>query len=281
MSKYVWTTDIHLDHLKSDDQIVEFASHLIEKDPTGVFITGDISMAPSLIYHLSIVERVVQRPVYFVCGNHDYFRGDIDTVRKAMRELTNVSQFLKYMPLTPYVALSPATALVGHDGWYDALNGDVQNSSYLMADWSLIGDFIPLSGGGQFMNARRAVLNKPGIINLSRKLAHESVTHVQNGIKKASRYHSSIVVLTHVVPFEQAHIYKGKVGDAGAQPWFTSQMMGTMLLEAAKAYPNIHFNVLCGHTHGRYDGKVASNMELHVGYAAYGRPDIAGFIDVP
>lgn len=280
MAKYVWTTDCHLDHIDYDDKLIAFAESLVTIDPTGVFITGDISNANRVVYHLSVIERVVRRPVYFVLGNHDYWGGEIEPVRKAMRELSNMSQYLKYMPLSPYVALTPDTALVGHDGWYDAHHGDAARSRFMMNDWVYTKDFIGHSGGASYIRLNGNVRDRDALISCVRKLAHAAVLHVQEGIKLAARYHKNIIVLTHYPPFSDAHVYNGKIGDADAQPWFTSKMMGDMLLAAAKAYPNVNFKVFAGHTHGKADVAPASNLEVHVGGARYGRPGPVDVIDV-
>lgn len=269
MAKYAWATDTHLDFLANNNQaIIQFAESLVAQDPTGVFLTGDIAVAKNVIYNLSAIEKVVKRPVYFVLGNHDYYGANTEQVRKAMRELTNTSPFLRYMPTMPYYALTPATALVGHDGWYDALYGDFQNSDFGMLDWTAIGDFV---------HDNR---NKASIVGVARKLAHEGVSHVHDGIKKAVRYHKNIVVLTHVPPFPETHFHMGKLGDVYATPWFTSKMMGDMLLDASKAFPNVNFTVLAGHTHGKADVKVANNLTVHVGAAEYYRPTLQGLIEV-
>lgn len=280
MSKYAWCTDIHLDHIDSDAQLVAFAQSLVKTEPTGILITGDISNAHRLVYHLSVIERVAQRPTFFILGNHDYYGGDIETIRKSMKELSNMSQFLKYLPLSPYVTLSQNTALVGHDGWYDAMNGDGERSRFMMNDWVMIKDFVPFSGGGQYMHMMHDLKDRPGLIAHSRHLAREGVTHVMKGIKAAARHHKNILVLTHYPPFAESHVYNGNIGDAEAQPWFTSKMMGDMLLDAAKSYPGVNFTVLAGHTHGKYDGKPMPNLQVHVGGAAYGRPDLAGLVEV-
>lgn len=280
MSKYAWATDIHLDHLRSDDDLVNFATQMVALDPPGVFITGDISNAQHLVYHLSALEKLVQRPIFFVLGNHDYYNGEIEVVRKAMRELSNMSQFLKYMPLNSYVALTPNTALVGHDGWYDAFYGDADRSRFMMNDWVLTKDFVQHSGGSQYMRTMGNVKDRASLISHVRKLAHEGVMHVHNGIKSAARYHKNIVVLTHYPPFPESHVYNGKQGDSDAMPWFTSKMMGDMLLDAAKAYPNVNFTVLAGHTHGKYDGTPVANLKVHVGGADYGRPALAGMVEI-
>jgi predicted phosphohydrolase len=280
MAKYAWATDIHLDHLHHDAQLVDFAQSLVVTEPQGIFITGDISNAVKVVYHLSALERVVQRPVYFVLGNHDYYNGSIDDVRKAMRELSNMSQFLKYMPLSPYVILTPNTAVVGHDGWYDALNGNASGSRFLMNDWCMTKDFIQNSGGHQYMRSTGNIKDRNALISQVRKLAHDGVMHVHNGIKAAARHYKNIIVLTHYPPFVESHVHEGRVGDAEAQPWFTSKMMGDMLMDASRAFPNINFTVLAGHTHGHYDGKPAPNLQVHVGAADYGHPALAGLIEV-
>ncbi len=275
-----WCSDIHLDHLYSDEDVVKFATELINQDPTSIFVTGDISAAPRLAYHLSIIERVVQRPVFYVLGNHDYYGGDIDVVRKTMHDLSNMSQYLKYLPLTPYVALSKDTALVGHDGWYDALYADGIKSTFVMNDWFVIKNFESSSGGEMYYRTMRSVKNKDGVIAVARKLAAEGALHIANGIKSAARYHKNIIVATHFPPFKESHVYGGKIGDDNAQPWYTSKMTGDVLLSAAKAYADVDFTVLCGHTHGFYVGDFLPNLHVKVAGAQYGRPGLASMIEV-
>jgi predicted phosphohydrolase len=269
MARYAWATDTHLDFLNNNPQaFLNFAESLKQGDPTGIFLTGDISTAKNLVLHLSQIEKVVQRPIYFVLGNHDYYGSGVEAMRKSMKELSNMSQFLRYMPTMPYYGLSPATAVVGHDGWYDACYGDWQNSNFSMTDWNAIHDFKEVNG------------NKATIVSLARKLAHEGVTHVQNGIKQAVRYHRNIIILTHYPPFKESHIYQGKVGDDGAQPWFTSKLMGDMLLDASRVFPNNTFTVLAGHTHGRFSAKIRDNLQVNVGAAEYNAPTVQGLIEV-
>lgn len=269
MSHYAWATDVHLDFLKGDQRrLIAFAESLVERNPTGILLTGDVSVAHQLVFHLSAVERVVQRPIYFVLGNHDYYGSGIEEMRKSMHQLSNISPFLKYMPTLAYQALSPSTALVGHDGWYDALYGDWQGSKFEMTDWQLIHDFRQVNG------------DKSTIVSLARKLARDAVLHVQAGIKQAVRYHKHVIVLTHFPPFREAHVHQGRTGDDHAQPWFTSRMMGDMLLDASRAYPNVKFTVLSGHTHGKWSGKIAENLMVHVGGAEYARPVTQGLVEV-
>jgi predicted phosphohydrolase len=237
-------------------------------------ITGDISIAKHLVEHLSMLESVVARPVYFVLGNHDYYGASVERVRKMMNDVSSISQYLKYLPTTPYVALSPSCALVGHDGWYDAACGDVNATNFIMRDWELIADYSQAHTPGSGMSQRK-------IIEISRELANVGVAHVAASIKAAVRYHKIIVVATHFPPFEEAHTNNPRTQDPGTRPWYTSRAMGDMLKSAAAAYPNVRFEVFSGHAHGRFDMQVSKNLHFHVGNAEYGAPRIVSTVELP
>lgn len=281
MAKYAWCSDIHLDHLHGDEDVAKFSQVLVNTGATGVFITGDISSKRGIEYHLKYMEAILERPMYYVLGNHDYYFGDIAAVRKSMSDITKNSQYLRYLPTTSYVPLSQTTALIGHDGWYDALYADPLKSTFMMSDWYLIKEFVEHSGGAQFMQMQGKVKDMSALADQTRRLAHEGVTHVMNGIKSAVRYHKNIIVMTHFPPFKESHMYKGTVGDDNAMPWFTSKMMGDMLLDASRTYQDVNFTVLAGHTHGQYEGQIANNLHVKVAGADYGYPGVAGMIEVP
>jgi len=270
MAYYAWATDLHLEFLGADNNlIVQLAEQLVSKGPTGIFLTGDISVSHKLVQHLAIVDKTVQRPTYFVLGNHDMYGSSTETVRKAMRELTNVSPFLRYMPTMLYQPLTALSAVVGADCWYDAQLGNWKRSTMGLSDWTSIQDFRLVNG------------NRATIVEQARKLAHEGVTHIAEGIKQATRYHKNIIVLSHVPPYAQCHVYNGQQGDDNAMPWFTCKLLGDVMLDAAKAYPNVQFTVLAGHTHGKCEAKITKNLKVLVGGAEYGKPALQGTVEVP
>lgn len=285
MTKLAWCTDVHLDFLGENiNSIIKFGESLIEDNPDTILITGDISISKHLVYHLSILERVVQRPIYFVLGNHDYYGSSVAGVRKEMSGLGNVSQYLKYLPSTPYVNLSPTTALIGHDGWYDAGYGNAKKSKFVMNDWFKIHEFVDknvIDRALMYGYASAGAPNYPQIIEISKKLALEATIHVMNSIKAALRYHKVIIIATHFPPFEEAHFHNGEKASVEHLPWYTNKMMGDMLRQAAKAYPNIHFEVFAGHTHGKIDVKIDNNLFCHVGGANYNNPTLQNVIEVP
>lgn len=199
MKKLAWLTDIHLDSTGDTDHgTVQLCQKIKQTGAEGVILTGDISTSVRIVHHLSVMDRELQMPVYFVAGNHDYYRGSVEDVRRQLKELTNISPFLRYMPLTPYVPLTPATALVGHDGWYDCLNGDVSKTDFVMNDWRLIREFAvdfmrPASGWAS--SGENGLTDK--IVKTAQHLAHEGVTHVAAGVKAAARQHAAVCCEVH------------------------------------------------------------------------------------
>jgi predicted phosphohydrolase len=275
VKRFAWATDIHLDHLvnrsleqSAQDAVFDFFARVSKEPIDGLFLTGDISTGRSLLEHLSIIERAFDRHVYFVLGNHDYWATSTSDMRAELTKVTKSSQTIKYLGALDFVSLTPTTALVGHDGWYDALNGNYKASRFYLNDWDLTLDFL----GARDIDS---------IVNVSRTLAAGSVAHIERGIELAAAAgHKTVVVLTHYPPFEEAHVYRGRLGDVDATPWYTSRMMGEMLLCAAAKNPSICFQVFAGHTHGAARVKVAANMVVEVGEADYGRPMLQRIVNV-
>lgn len=276
--KLAWFTDIHLD---MPGNLFERVQKLNEMSGGAevVLISGDISVSNSLIPHLNLLEQTFQKPIYFVLGNHDYYNSNIGTVRKSVAALCNSSTYLKYMPMVSNVLLEKGTYLVGHDGWYDAQNGNPYGNDILMTDWIKISDFnaaLRSANGGR-------LLNKDAIMDLSRKLTQQAVNHVANGIKSIVKDSRHIIVMTHVPPFKES--FNGVENHRGIPvtqvlPWYTSKLMGDTLMAAAKAYPNVKFTVLSGHSHSHYDNDLLNNLTVKVGKAVYGNPQLASSLSI-
>jgi 3',5'-cyclic-AMP phosphodiesterase len=281
MSKLVWLTDCHLDHVAQtmgNRGIIEFIDTVKAQQPDMVVITGDTSTSKLFCEHISAIEAGLRCPIYFIMGNHDYWGGSMDSLRANVKSLTQVAQQLKYMPLVSHIMIGSKTAVVGHDCWYDANVGDPMRSSFIMNDWFQIKEFQQYVR--QTEDTSRVFRDKNSLVLHARKLANEGVNHIAEGIKSASRYANRIFVLSHPVPFNTAHIYNGKQGSNDAAPWYVCKTLGDTLMEAAKAYPNISFVSLSGHTHGEYNGQMLKNLKVHVGGALYNLPRIAGIFDV-
>jgi Icc protein len=84
MKRIAWLTDIHLDFL-SPQKVKAFCRNIVEHNPEAVLIGGDIGDARTIKVYLRILEDELCRPIYFVLGNHDYYRGSIAGVRTAIK----------------------------------------------------------------------------------------------------------------------------------------------------------------------------------------------------
>ena len=63
-------------------------------------------------------------------------------------------------------------------------------------------------------------------------------------------------------------------------PFFSSKVLGDLLLDYAMRYPDIHFEVYCGHTHTAHDYRAHDNLLVRVGGAEYSHPKIADMIQL-
>jgi predicted phosphohydrolase len=276
--RLAWATDIHLDCV--DDVVSKVQDLAVRGAECESFIlSGDITIAPHLLQHLRVIESIIQKPFYFVLGNHDYYFSDILSVRKSVADACRSMSFARYLAMTPYVRLTPHVALVGHDGWYDAMNGNFRDSDVIMNDWIRIADFSPAilpSLGGKS-------INKDVIIKISRAICSASVNHIANGIKAAIRdKNEHVIVVSHVPPFKESYnsTKYGPTNSASILPWYTSKTLGDTLLSAARAYPRVKFTILSGHSHSHYDEYLLNNLNVRVGNSQYGSPQIAGIIDI-
>lgn len=116
--KAAWLSDIHLNFL-GRDKINNFIRTLSKESADCFLISGDIGEADSIIDYLKLMEAVLDKPVYFVLGNHDFYGGSIKAVREMISHFIKASQKLVWLNEVEYVSLTNETALVGHDSWAD------------------------------------------------------------------------------------------------------------------------------------------------------------------
>jgi 3',5'-cyclic AMP phosphodiesterase CpdA len=273
--KFGWATDVHFDCLEGESGIVAFAANVQRAGCDGLLLTGDISTGREIVRHLTVLERALALPIYFVAGNHDFYGTSVRSGREQLNDLSRRSKHLRYMPSAPFFHASGDVALVGHDGWYDAMNGDWRRSNFLMNDWRKISEFHDVApwnpAAAGFYGPQPSMAP---IVSVARKLSYEAVQHVEVGIAAAVQAHKTIVILTHVPPWHEAAWHDGRPQDVGHVPWYTSKLMGDAIVAAAARHPKHEFVVLCGHTHSRWSGKIRQNISVHVGAAEYGAPQV-------
>jgi len=81
MKRLAWLTDIHLEFAAAED-VGAFYNGLADAAPDAVLVGGDTGTASSVRRHLLSLEKRLRCPIYFVLGNHDFYGGSIEYVRR-------------------------------------------------------------------------------------------------------------------------------------------------------------------------------------------------------
>lgn len=253
-----WLTDIHLNFLRPL-ALKAFYDRVKAEQPDALLITGDIAEADSVARYLAEMADGIA-PIYFVLGNHDYYRANIRVVRG---DIPRASKRATYMPAVPQVKLTDRITMIGVDGWGDARCGDLA-STVQLSDWNLIDDFKKTKTD---RDARNELLQRLGTAEarlLSDKLASVEQT-------------PELLVLTHVPPYPEACVYDGEPSGPAWSPWFTCIATGEVLDAYAKSHPKQRITVLCGHSHGIGSYQRLPNLEVKTGgwpphVEGYGNP---------
>lgn len=138
--RLAWMTDPHFNFLPPFGARGRYVAQ--ETGCDAVVLTGDIAESKSLEQASRGFAEGLDKPVYFVLGNHDYYSGSTEGTRTVARRLDGN---LRWLDSAGVVQLSKETALVGHEGWYDAQYGDPMGSRVWMSDFDLIEDLRGLT----------------------------------------------------------------------------------------------------------------------------------------
>lgn len=239
--KLAGLTDVHLDFVEPVGAL-RLGRKIAAARPDAALLGGDISVAHRLEAHLAELATAVPCLLHFVLGNHDFYGSGIDAVRAGVAALCRRTPRLHRLVESGVVALSDATALVGHDSWADGR----------------LGDFAGLD------RARR--------LNKLHALGDEAAAHFERLLPQAFERFASVVLLTHVPPFEGACWHEGRISAPNYLPHFACRAVGDVLVAVMRARPQRHLTVLCGHTHGAGETRIRPNLFVRTGGAEYGRP---------
>ncbi len=273
--RLAWLSDTHLNFV--DEQTRDtFIERIKDHKPSAVAISGDIAESHDVRDHLQRFESILQLPVYFVLGSHDYYGSHISHVRSTLTQQSLESRYLDYLSASGVVPLTERTALIGHDSWPDGRCGDFQRSSVLVEDFFQIKDLIP---AGTYIG-RQPVLPKRIRLKAMQSLARQAVEHFSKLLPEAIKSFENIIVVTHVPPFREACWYNGKISNDDYLPHFSCQTVGDLLRTIMEARPDRKMTVLCGHTHSDGEAEILGNLTVLTAKATYGAPDIQRVIDL-
>ena len=257
--RLAWATDVHLNFVPSQKRFA-FYDRIRGGIPDALLLGGDIGEADTVTRLLKEMAATLKIPIYFVLGNHDFYRGSIAEVRRAVLRDTGDSPYLHWLPASGVVELTAATALIGHDSWADGRCGDFFRSDVMLNDYLLIRELKGLT-----KQALYAKLNGFG---------DEAAEFLERRANEALAVRRNVIVLTHVPPFREACWHEGRISDDDWLPHFACRAVGDRLAALMRARPDFGMKVLCGHTHGSGIARILPNLVVSTGGAVYGEPVI-------
>jgi Icc protein len=264
--KLIWLSDLHAEFVGAFPWR-NFIHEMVGAKPDAVLITGDISNARLIEYHLGLLVEWLPCPIYFVLGNHDFYLGSFAQVDALVRDLGARHPNLVELGHGEIIPLGKDTALIGHRGWADGRAGIGSRSTVRLNDHRSIADLREPDPHRLF-----AILNR---------LGDESADYIRAVAPRALENARHLFIATHVPPFVEAALYENKPSEPGFAPHFVNLALGRAILEIAQRHPDKTFTVLCGHTHHRAVYSPASNLKVQVAGAEYRDPQIAAILTIP
>ncbi|HUG18962.1 MAG TPA: metallophosphoesterase [Planctomycetaceae bacterium] len=270
MPRLAWITDPHLNFVSSE-RLEGFINEINESRPDILLIGGDIGEADSFEKYLHALADACRVPIYFVFGNHDYYRGSIANVRLAARRLTHKSNLLHWLPETGVVRISESTSLIGHGGWGDGQIGDFLASDVVLNDYLLIEELRATRRGESRLLEN---ILTPALLERLKSLGQDAAASLERHLHDALGQSNQIIVLTHVPPFLEACWHEGRLSDENWSPHFTCHAVGEVLRDTMRRHPDKSMTVLCGHSHGAGRAQILDNLEVVTGGAVYREPEV-------
>jgi len=258
-------SDIHLNFLKKNE-LQSFVSVLSSYNVDSWLISGDIGESSSVIYLLDFLSDNLTQPIYFVLGNHDFYRSSLSKTTDAVKKHVENNPQLIWLTWAEHQNLGSGVALVGDDGWGDARLGNAFGTSILLNDFFFIQELCGLS--------------RQNLVEKLNQLGDESVLRLKPKLIAAAEKNNKVIVVTHVPPFGEAAWHKGQQSKADWLPWYSCKVMGDLLLDCATAYPEVDFLVVCGHTHGTGEYNPRPNLEVLTAEADYYIPRVDSILEV-
>lgn len=264
--RIAWVTDPHLNFVDAEG-LIAFCDTIAAIGADRLVITGDIGEAESVGRFLGQMADRIESPIDFVLGNHDFYGAKIAEVRRAMTEITRAIPTLNWLPESGVVPLGDRVALVGHDGWGDARLGNFRNSEIRLNDYRLIPDFAGLEPG-----ALERKLNA---------LGDEAAAFVREVVPNALDRAETVIFATHVPPFRESCVFKGRPANDDWLPHFSCGSVGRALIEILEARPDRRMLILCGHVHSPGTARILPNLSTLTGEANYRLPEVCRVFALP
>ncbi|MGE0707514.1 MAG: metallophosphoesterase [Planctomycetota bacterium] len=257
--RLAWASDVHFDFV-DDDHVRALCARISDSDVDALLLGGDVAVASTVLDWVARLSRYLARPVHFVLGNHDYYRGSVSEVRARAAALPSPCHWL---PARGPTELEPGLGLVGHGGWGDGRVGDFLRSPVLLNDYRLIEELAV------------ARFEREALLPLLRAYGDDAAATLGPHLDQAAARFRRVIVLTHVPPWREACWHEGQLSNDDWAPGFVCGATGARIAAAAAAHPHVQWTVLCGHTHSPGFARLTPNLVAHTIGALYGEPAFA------
>ena len=268
--KLTWITDIHLNFINLYSR-QKFYQSIIDSNADAVLISGDIAETHTVTDILLEITHHTGKSIHFVLGNHDYYHGSFDGVRKNISYLCECYSQLNWLPQSLGIKLTSNIVLVGEDCLVDGRYVDYANSQVVLNDSLMISELYEGSILGQYQ-----------LLDAMQKIADFDAKRLKHNLEFSINEYNpkKIIVLIHVPPFKESCMHKGNMCNDDYLPFFSSKVTGDMLIGIAKQNSEIEFLVLCGHTHSESYYKPLNNLTVKTDGSEYMYPEIQEFIEI-
>lgn len=273
-TRLAWLTGIHLiftwdpAEQRFDPAYHDLIKEVRETNADGVLLSGDIAEAPELLRYLRQLESdLTGLPIYFILGNHDFYRGSIDQVREEVTAFASNSENLIYLTASVApIALTERVGLIGHDGLADGRFGELEWSRAKINDLIYIEELRDADEA-----KRKETMNGFG---------DEAANHFRVLLGEAVRRFKTTVLLTHVPPWLPLAIYNDRPCDYEYAPYFASKAAGQAIEDVMRESPSSDVMVLCEHTHCAAEYRPLTNIHALAGLAEYDTPRLQPVIEL-
>lgn len=256
----LWLSDLHIDKASASrrsrllDQITNTPSDC-------VVISGDISTSRKLTEHLALLATAcAPRPIFFVCGNHDYYGSSVAEVDAAINALCAKVGNLHYLDGRQIIRLSRDVCLIGHHGWADARAGYGSRTYLRSPDHRAIRDFQGLSRDQCLLRMQ--------------EMGKDSARAIRQVLPLALSRFAHVVLLTHTPPYAVSVRFNGDACGPLHLPHYTNVSAGLAIHGIARAFPQRRITILAGHAHSSNVTHIDPNICVRVAHARTGRPGL-------
>jgi predicted phosphodiesterase len=244
-----WCSDTHF-NLWTLSSKRRFFTGLNDRGVERLIISGDVSTGRVVERDLEVMSRFFNGHVHFVLGNHDYHGRYIDSVHTDVQRITRTYPRLHWLTHEHVVSLSDDVALIGTEGWYDAIDCSV-NAMKLTTDWHMTFDFSRQENMYERVEAWRNMANRSSDV-------------ITDRLERALDAHRMVYVVTHFPPWKEATRAVGTLLEGLWVPYNTNVALGKAIERVMVGRNDEYVVVLAGHTHVPCNVRISNNIECRV-----------------